>query len=247
MFDNILSGAIQDENKIDNKNDTVIKGGAVSVPFSVSASDNDNKDNINDLDGSTGGASDALPLDFVDVCKSIIENFAKNEIRVDMQKAAQSQWSAACMLIGQYVKANQLNIDKQKTAKRNSKTINADAVAAMVDPWAFLCSYYHKTPLIFDFMRFADVSESWLYDKSGHNLTSSGGAIYKKVLQFQEYGVAADLTDGRKNPTGLIFLSKAKMGWSDSGTLRADAMQETEKNQGLPDLAALMLPKMDEK
>ena len=67
------------------------------------------------------------------------------------------------------------------------------------------------------------------------------------MLQFQEYGVAADLTDGRKNPTGLIFLSKAKMGWSDSGTLRADAMQETEKNQGLPDLAALMLPKMDEK
>lgn len=204
-------------------------------PVPVSPSDNDSLQN-----------QDAafLPADFTQTCKSIIDNFAENEIKTDMIKAAQSQWSAACMLIGQYVKQNQLNIDKEKTAKRNCKTINAAAVAEMVDIWVFLCSFYHKTPLVFDFMRFADVSESWLYDKAGHGLTSSGGAIHKKILQLQDYGIAADLSDGKKNPTGLIFLSKAKMGWNENGITRSGADGINENIQSFPDLAGL-LPKKD--
>ena len=58
---------------------------------------------------------------------------------------------------------------------------------------------------------------------------------------MQEFGVASDLADGRKNPTGLIYLSKAKMNWSENGSRAADADISGAISDGLPDLSAFML------
>lgn len=264
MFDNILSGAIQDENKTDNKNDTVIKGGAVSVPFSVSASsdaDNDNKDNINDLDGSTGGASDAdninekstgagsLPFDFITTLQNIIDKWCIDNAVSDLRKASALVWGAVCLYIGQYIKQNKIlwNIDKSN-ASGGVCVYDAEKISDLVDIWAYLCKIYSKTPLVNDFKDFSGLSSGYFYNANGHSkLTSARGDFRKKVFEIQQGAIASGIVDGRENPTGKIYFSKAVLGWSENGITRADAMQENEKNAGLPDLAALMLPKMDEK
>lgn len=192
----------------------------------------------------SGDASGGLPFDFLQTIQSIIENFCINFNIENMCKGSQSQWSSACMLCGQYIKENNINIDKARSAEKGQKVFDIAIMDSLVDLWAYLCGAYKKTPLISDFLRFSAVSESWLYNYSGHKLTSDGGAIYKKVLKIQDFGVVSDLADGRKNPTGLIFFSKSKLGWNENGGGGISADDYAEKVNALPDLSILELPKL---
>lgn len=160
---------------------------------------------------------DDLPPGLIDTIRSIIDNVAMSFESGTMEKAAQGQWSAACMVVGQYVKENKILLDIEKARKAGGRPYVPERVNSLIDIFAVLCGYYKKTPFIFDFIRFSGVSESYLLGKNGHSaLTSTGMDLYKKLQQIQECGVVSDLADGRKNPTGLIYVSKARFGWSET-------------------------------
>lgn len=259
MFDNILSGAIQDENKIDNKNDTVIKGGAVSVPFSVSASDNDNKDNINDLDGSRGGASDAddinekctgagspskLPADFINILESIINSYCQKYNIESPQKMSGQQWRSACYSVGEYIKQNNILLDKEKSRRQGGRVFDIDIISSIIDIFGYMCGNYKKVPLKSDFVAFAGVSWTWLDNWNGNSeLTSSRGKVLKKLEILQESGIASGIVNDNSAPVGKMFFSKCVLGWNENGQRVVNADADGEKIQGLPDLGALMLPK----
>ena len=101
---------------------------------------------------------------------------------------------------------------------------------------------YKKTPLAYDFIAFSGVSRQWFFDNSGVRLSSAGGLIWKKVTEIQAGGVASGIVDGRENPTGKIYFSKAVLGWSENGIMRQNDADVGAACDGLPDLSAFMLP-----
>ncbi|MBO4541961.1 MAG: hypothetical protein J5725_02135, partial [Bacteroidales bacterium] len=54
-------------------------------------------------------------------------------------------------------------------------------------------------------------------------------------------GVASGIVDGRENPTGKIYFSKAVLGWSENGIMRQNDTDAGAACDGLPDLSAFML------
>ena len=188
-------------------------------------------------------AGDDLPPGLIDTIRSIIDNVALSFEAGTMEKAAQGQWSAACMVVGQYIKENKILMDAEKARKAGGRPYVPERVNSLIDIFAVLCGYYKKTPFIFDFIRFSGVSESYLLGKNGHSvLTSSGMDLYKKLQTIQECGVVSDLADGRKNPTGLIYVSKARFGWSENNN--AAPIQE-EKSQSVAALPVFGAPDDD--
>lgn len=207
----------------------------------------DTKEENQDLKNSVpvSDSSGSLPSDFLDTVQSIISDYCiKFEIE-NMQKAAALQWKAACQYVGMWAKNNRFYIDKQKTATQGGSVYDPVKIADAVPVWAFLCATYKKTPLVSDFIDFVGVSRSWFYDCNGHcDLTSAGGLILKKVNEIQSTGLASGIVDGRENPTGKIYFSKAVLGWSEDGRRRDDLQGQNENLQSFPDLAGL-LPKKD--
>ena len=179
--------------------------------------------------------ADELPPGLIDTLRSIIDNVALSFESGTMEKAAQGQWSAACMVVGQYIKENKILMDAEKARKAGGRPYVPERVNSLIDIFAVLCGYYKKTPFIFDFIRFSGVSESYLLGKNGHSvLTSSGMDLYKKLQTIQECGVVSDLADGRKNPTGLIYVSKARFGWSENNNAAPIQEEKTQNVAALP-------------
>lgn len=206
----------------------------------------DNKTDIdnNNIDGSTAGGDHDLPPDFISTLQGIIKQWCIDNDIETMQKAKQQQWSAVCMFIGQYIKNNRILADKEKTAARGGViAYDIKKVDALLDLWVYLCNVYGKVALVNDFVYFAGVSKQWLYNNNGHcELTSAGGALVKKLSDIQAAAIGSGIVDGRENPTGKIYFSKAVLGWSESGIMRQNNDDLTENNGALPDLSVLSLP-----
>lgn len=202
----------------------------------------DNKTDIKDIDGSTAGGAHDLPPEFLQTLQSIIKEWLIDNNIESMEKAAALQWRACCLYIGQYIKNNNIVVDKKRTAREGGKIYSVSALLQLVDLWEYLCALYKKTPLASDFIAFAGVSHNYFYGGSGGKLTTAGGVIWKKVQDIQQGGIASGIVDGRENPTGKIYFSKAVLGWSESGIMRQNSDDLTENNGALPDLSVLSLP-----
>ena len=202
----------------------------------------DNTD-TSDTDGSTAGGAHDLPPDFLEVCLSLVSDFCQKFNIEDMQKAAAVQWRACCSYLGMYAKNNNIYIDKEKSAKQGGRVYDQEKLLQTVDIWQFLCGIYKKMPLMTDFIEFAGISHSYLINNNGHSkLSSAGGCLYKKLLDIQQSGIASGIVDGRENPTGKIYFSKAVLGWSENGITRQNSDDIQENNGALPDLSLLSLP-----
>lgn len=210
----------------------------------------ENKTDINDSNtASDEGSTDAsgvhdLPPDFISTLQSIIKQWCIDNDIETMQKAKQQQWSAVCMFIGQYIKHNKILADKEKTAARGGVVAyDIEKVDALLDLWVYLCNAYGKVALVNDFIYFAGVSKQWLYGSNGHSkLTSSDGLLVKKLADIQAAAIGSGIVDGKENPTGKIYFSKAVLGWSESGIIRQNNDDMQENNGALPDLSLLSLP-----
>ena len=208
------------------------------------------KDNADYNNNAAGGAdaSGGLPFDFCNTIKNIIFQWCiDNEIE-NMRKASSLQWGAACMFCGQYIKQNKILYDIEKTAARGGVCqYDLEKVIALADIWVYLCQTFGKIPLVNDFIYFSGVSRGWFYGSNGHNnntLTSAGGELIKKLSDLQAAAFASGISDGRENPTGKIYLTKALFGWSDTGGGMISADDRQEKTAALPDLSVLELPKL---
>ena len=205
------------------------------------------EDNNTECDaGSTAGGAHDLPPDFINTLQSIIKQWCIDNDIETMQKAKQQQWSAVCMFIGQYIKQNKILADKEKTAARGGViAYDAEKVNNLADLWVYLCNAYGKVALVNDFIYFSGVSRGWFYADNGHNsntLTSAGGGLVKKLSDIQAAAIGSGIVDGRENPTGKIYFSKAVLGWSENGIMRQNSDDMQENNGALPDLSLLSLP-----
>ena len=199
------------------------------------------------IDNAAGGAdaSGGLPSDYIETIENIISDYMQKYNIDDMSKAHAQQWRAACMYCGMWAKENKIYIDTEKSRRQGGRVYDTDKITDALQVWAFLCSSYRKTPLVGDFIDFVGVSSSWFYGDNGHGkLTSQGGEIYKKACEIQKKGFVSGISDGRENPTGKIYLTKALFGWSDTGGGMLPADDRQEKSAALPDLSILELPKL---
>ena len=190
-------------------------------------------------------ASGALPSDYIETIENIISDYMLKYNIEDMSKAHAQQWRAACMYCGMWAKENKVYIDTEKSRRQGGRVYDIEKIDKALSVWAFLCSSYRKTPLVGDFIDFVGVSSSWFYNANGHcDLTAAGGEIYKKLCEIQKKGFVSGISDGRENPTGKIYLTKALFGWSDTGGGLLPADDRQEKSAALPDLSVLELPKL---
>lgn len=205
----------------------------------------DNKTDNNDLIINDNKGGDGLPPDFINIIESIINEYMKKYNIDDMQKAAAVQWRSCCQYIGMWAKNSQFYIDKEKSARQGGRVYNAEKIADALEIWAFLCGNFKKVPLITDFIEFVGVSRSWFYDNNGScELTSASAQILKKASDIQKGGLVSGIVDGRENPTGKIYFSKAVLGWSESGPGRVSDDLPQEKQKNIPDFSTLGLPKL---
>ena len=187
-----------------------------------------------------------LPADFLQTLQSIINQWCIDNDIQDIRKMSQLQWGAVCMFCGQYIKNNRIlwNIEKSN-ATGGGCVYDTQKISELVDIWAYLCRTYSKTPLVNDFRDFSGLSAGYFYNANGHSqLTSAAGDFRKKVFDIQQGAIASGIVDGRENPTGKIYFSKAVLGWSEDGSRRQDLQNQNENINSFPDLAGL-LPKKD--
>ena len=203
----------------------------------------DNTDNIKDNaqgggDASgdmSGDASGVLPFDFLETLENIILQWCTDNEIENMRKASALQWGAVCMFIGQYIKNNNILLNKTRTAAQGSRVYDIEKILNLSDLWIYLCQKYGKIPLVNDFIYFAGISKKYFYGDNGHSvLTSAGGTLVKKLNDIQQTALASALTDSKENPTGRIYLTKALHGWSDSGGGQIMQEKPTQNNNALP-------------
>ena len=186
-----------------------------------------------------------LPPQFFQTIENIIINWCNDNNIDDMSKAAALQWRACCLYIGQYIKSNNIIVDKERTAREGGRVYSVNALLELVDIWEYCCTKYRKIPLATDFIAFSGVSHNYFYGGSGGKVTTAGGVIWKKVTDIQQGGIASGIVDGRENPTGKIYFSKAVLGWSEDGSRRQDLQNQNESINSFPDLAGLLPQKKE--
>ena len=207
----------------------------------------DNQDVKNSVPVSDSDSLGVLPADFLQTIQSIINQWCIDNDIQDIKKISQLQWGAICMFCGQYIKNNKIlwNIEKSN-ATGGGCVYDTQKISELVDIWAYLCRSYSKTPLVNDFRDFSGLSSGYFYNANGHSqLTSAAGDFRKKVFEIQQGAIASGIVDGRENPTGKIYFSKAVLGWSEDGARRQDLQNQNESINSFPDLAGLLPQKKE--
>lgn len=163
-----------------------------------------------------GDSFEGVPAELLNLVYSCIESACNTYKIDDLSKASAERWRAVCMYTGRHIKESKLLFDLDRLKSHGGTIIyNPDRVAALLPVWVELCGAFDKAPMACDFISFAGVSTSWLYDNAGHDLTSSRVQLVEKLRDIQEAGLAVRLADGRRNPTGQIFILKNLHGWRD--------------------------------
>ena len=173
-----------------------------------------------DLDGEPVPAeilpADDLPADIGSTIDDLLADYMQRFKIDDMKKATASQWRGACLVVGDYIRRSGITLDpSRKNPVNNIPCYNTTKVYKLFDAWQLLCLAYDKAPLCADFVAFSGCSDRWFYNDNGHEVSSAGTSIYKKLLEIQQSGLSSRLVDGRINPTGTIFFLKNWHGWRD--------------------------------
>lgn len=163
-------------------------------------------------------SSDILPASLPDNIESWLSDFS-SRYNIELIKASGQQWRSACIYIGQHIQQSKILEDIQREKQQGGKIYNPDAVAALLPIWEYITGLYKHIPLVCDFIAFSGVSRNWFHDYDGRGLTSASVHIVKKAREIEESGLSAGLVDGRENPTGRIYYSKARLGWQEQTTV----------------------------
>jgi hypothetical protein len=160
-------------------------------------------------------APDYLPETLPDDIESWLSDFS-NRYNIELVKASGQQWRSACIYVGQRIQKSKILEDIERERSHGGKIYNPERVAALLPLWEYVTGLYKHIPLASDFIAFSGVSREWFYDSQGQGLTSSRLDIAKKARAIEESGLSAGLVDGRENPTGRIYYSKARLGWKET-------------------------------
>jgi len=181
-----------------------------------------------------GVSSSGLPAGFGDRVEGWLSDFSmRYDIALD--KASGQQWRSACLYVGQNVQRSGVLLDYDRLRREGgSKIYKPEAVVALLYVWEYFTGLYKHIPLASDFIAFSGVSREWFYDSQGQGLTSSRLDILQKAKQIEECGLSAGLVDGRENPTGRIYYTKARLGWRESVEIVHKSEKATADAVALP-------------
>jgi len=181
-----------------------------------------------------GVSSSGLPEGFGDRVEGWLSDFSmRYDIALD--KASGQQWRSACLYVGQNVQRSGVLLDYDRLRREGgSKIYKPEAVVALMYVWEYFTGLYKHIPLASDFIAFSGVSREWFYDSQGQGLTSSRLDILQKAKQIEECGLSAGLVDGRENPTGRIYYTKARLGWRESVEIVHKSEKTTADAVALP-------------
>lgn len=193
-----------------------------SRPESVQLETNTIKDDLPRVDGDVIPPdlySSLLPDNFSETVEQWLSDFSERYL-IDLYKASGQQWRSACIYVGQNIKKRKLLFDHERLKSHGGSIIyKPEKVAALLPIWEYLTGVYKHTALVSDFIAFSGVSREWFYDSQGQGLTSARIDIVKKARAVEESALSAGLVDGRENPTGRIYYSKARLGWQEQTTV----------------------------
>lgn len=192
-----------------------------------------------------GITSPDLPDGFADRVDGWLLDYAQR-YDIDLGKCAGLQWRAACIYVGRQIQDSKVLRDAARERVEGGKLYKPERVAALVPIWEYFTLTYKHTPLTCDFIAFAGVSNEWFYDSGGRGLSSSRVEMVQKVKAIEAAGISSGLVDGRENPTGKIFYSKARLGWSEAPRVLEVVHSTAPAASALPDFGG-DLPKIAEK
>lgn len=158
---------------------------------------------------------DIIPSDFVQGIADTIDEFCQLHNIDNMEKCRAQKWSVCCGYIGQkYVKPS--GITKRGIVGHK---YNMDVLEALVFIYARFARYYTKPILDCDYCDFCGISTFTIQDHldgyRNDELTARYLRINKKLVKYKDSDFETRLTEGRQNPTGVIFAAKNKAGWTD--------------------------------
>lgn len=191
-----------------------------------------------------GDDFEGVPAPLMDLVKSCIESACIEYKIEDLCKAPAERWRAVCMYTGRHIKQSKLLFDLERLKTHGGTIIyKPERVEALMRLWVELCAAFDKAPMACDFISFSGISSNWFYDNNGNSdLTSSRVQIAKKLNDLQEAGLAVRLADGRRNPTGQIFILKNCHGWRD----QREIVHSNDTTQTAAALPVFNLPQLPE-
>lgn len=178
---------------------------------------------------------DVLPASLPDDVENWLVDWSQR-YNIDLEKCAGLQWRAACIYIGQQIQKSGILLDHEKMRVKGIKIYNPVAVAALLPVWEYFTNVFRHVPLASDFISFSGVSREYFYNSQGVS-TSGLLDIAKKARTIEESGLSSGLVDGRENPTGKIFYSKARLGWRESVEIVHTSGAAAVASDDLPDLS----------
>lgn len=161
---------------------------------------------------------DELPPSFGDTVEGWFESFA-SKYNFDIYKLHPQQWRAACMYIGENIKACGVIRDRQKEKTNGGKVYSPHKLEELLKLWAYFCGIYKQVPLASDYINFSGVHRNFFYDYDGQGLSSTAVHLAQKAKQIEESGLGSSVAGGGAGTVGGIFLLKARHGYSETVTV----------------------------
>ena len=174
-----------------------------------------------------------LPADYSDTIETWLKEWAQDN-SIELDKCAGLQWRAACLYIGHKIQQSGILRDKEREAHHGGKIYNPQRLESLLYIWEYITNKYKHVPLACDYVAFTGVSRSYFNDYEGRGLTSTSAQLVKKARAIEEAGLSVGLNDGRENPTGRIYYSKARLGWRETTEIIHTTAKETEAAAVLP-------------
>jgi len=176
-----------------------------------------------------------LPEGFADTVRGWFESWAQFE-NIDLTRLHSQQWRAACMMIGQRIKAGRVLYDEEKIKARGGIIYKPERLESLLSVWGYFCGLYRQVPLVQDFVSFSGVSSSYFYDYQGRGLSSASVAILKKARAIEEGGLGSSVAGGGAGAVGGMFLLKTRHGYSETVTIQHSASAPAVGVAELPQL-----------
>ena len=162
--------------------------------------------------------NNSLPPSMTDTIEEWLADYAQR-YNIELDKCSNLQWRAACIYVGQKLKASGILLDKELQKKIGGTPYSPYKMECLLYIWEWLTSTYKHIPLLSDYISFTGASREWFYNTTGKS-TSGQLDIAKKAREIEESALSSALTDHKENPTGRIYYTKARLGWQETTTIQ---------------------------
>ena len=182
-----------------------------------------------------------LPAGLADNIKAFIKEWAASNDIEDISKCDGLQWRAACLYVGEWIKSNNILIDKDAQRARGGRQYDGEKVVKLLEIFQAIATTYKKVPIHTDFISFSGISRNWFFDYEGRGLTSSNVQIVKKCVDIEKAATSAKILNSKDNPLNVIWYEKTRFGIRDNDNIQQIDDKHGGENNALP---VFNLPKL---